>query len=681
MVKKYIPIRINPGENPAADSTNASASQWTATNRVRFYRGFPESIGGWESFTFDDGATIDGCVRRIYSQVIGSTNVVNLMIGTHTTLYSLVGSQLTNVTPQETSTTAIANSLDSDFVALANDPIDTVLSSTTLTINETGVEAFVVAGDTITIAGSGAVNGVPAIEINASHVVRTITTDEFTITVATAATSTGSGGGASVTRSSGIVTVNATAHALGNGERVTIAGAVTFAGLTSGNLNAEHIIRNVATNTFDIVISDQATSSVSGGGGASTTFAKQIADGECDPSFGRGYGVGKYGVGKYGVSKTSTSLLTLPRIYSFARFGTNLILTPGEQTGVFTWDGDITAAPAALSNAPTAVNLVFVSDNIVVTFGDSDVDNRVKWSDQGVSTFWDVTDKTRLAGEDDIEGANKWLSQVNVRGINLLFTTNQVYTMRFIGLPFVWEFKELDTSSGIIAQNARAVHNGVCYFMGTDNFYLYAGGSVQVIPNNTIRNAVYDELNSTDQTKVFAWVNEKNNEIWFHYPTGTNTEPDKVAIYSIEEGTWWRITLTRTASEAPYLSTEFPQLTDDATTLFRHEKGVDDDTSPMNWSITSPVMLLTNDIGSLKRYIPDSTQTEDITVKTDLFLFPQLTANSSKTNTVTPTTDKVDIIQNGRYVQYTISQNVLGGEWRAGEWLQEIDGGETESRD
>ena len=164
------------------------------------------------------------------------------------------------------------------------------------------------------------------------------------------------------------------------------------------------------------------------------TRREEIADGLCDASFGRGYGVGRYGVGRYGVSKTSTSLLAEPRRYVFARFGNNQLLTPGDQTGLYQWTGTTDTAPTLVTNAPTAINYVYVSNEIINTFGASGVDNRVQWSDQGNSTVWTAS-PTNLAGQDDIEGADKFISQAQVRGTNLLFTPNQVFTQRFVGAP------------------------------------------------------------------------------------------------------------------------------------------------------------------------------------------------------------------------------------------------------
>lgn len=83
-------------------------------------------------------------------------------------------------------------------LTLTTDPVATTNTSNTLTITDTGGHGAG-PGDTVTLSGSSAVNGVPADEINTSHTILTTPTNTtFTIQVSTSATSTGVGGGSSV---------------------------------------------------------------------------------------------------------------------------------------------------------------------------------------------------------------------------------------------------------------------------------------------------------------------------------------------------------------------------------------------------------------------------------------------------------------------------------------------------
>lgn len=572
------------------------------------------------------------------------------------------------------------SNITNHFQTLANDPVATVLSSTTLTITSTA--HVLESGDIITLAGSAAVNGVPAVEINTQQIIRSTNTNDYTITVSTAATSTGSGGGAAVTEGSSVLTVTKTAHGYTDGDRVKISESTSgpHGGITDIELNTEHIIRNKTTNTYDIVVTTNATASNTAVGGPFITDQEQIADGVCDASFGMGYGVGLYGIGLYGVSKIGSVILGTPRIYSNDRFGNNLVLTPGDQTAVYEWTGSITTAPEELNNAPSTVSFVFVSDNIVVTLGAAGVINRVQWSAQGNSNLWVSTVALpTTAGDDDIEGANEFISQIHVRGVNLLFTKDQVWTMRFIGGQFIWEFKQIDVSDGLIGQNARATHNGIVYWMGNDDFFLYSGGVVKPIPSNSginyVRDFVFTDIDTTQSSKCFAWYNKRFSEIWFHYPSASSTEPNKVVRFSTKELHWTPDSIDRTAAENPRNIVQFPYLIDSSNVIFRHEKGVDDNGAALSWTLTTKVYQFNNgtDTTDFDGIIPDSTQTGDITVTFTGREYIQDSASEvTKVLTVTPTSGKVDLDATVRNWQYEMSQSVIGGNWRSGNWHQRV---------
>jgi hypothetical protein len=668
------PISILAGVDK--DNTALSTDHYTDATAIRFYDGKPQKLGGWDQLTFDNDNTINGCPRTIYSQRIA--NNLWSLIGTNTRLYSLNSTQLTNITPLVTATTAIANSLATNYTTLANNPFATTNGSATVTVTHTSHKLL--AGDSVTYSGSAAVNGIPAGDFNTTMLVRSvINANSYTIRTTTAASGTGSGGGAAVIEKTALITVSQAAHGFADGDRVGILAAASTGGVPNTEINAEHIIRNVSVNAYSFMCTTKATSSVSGSGGAATTVQGQIAAGACDASFGRGYGMGRYGVGRYGVSKTSSALLITPRIYSFDAYGNNIVLTPGNQTGTYVWTGNILTAPTALTNAPTAINYVFVSNNIIITLGASGTPNRIKWSDQGASTVWTAT-ATNQAGEDDIEGAGMFMTYVPVRdGVNLLFTANQVYTFRYIGFPFIWETKKISDTAGIIAQNARVAYNGIAYWIGQDDFWMYNGGVIQSIPSNSasginyLRRWFFSNMNTGQQSKCFAWFNPKYSEIWFHAPHDDD-ECDIVVRYNPIERHFTPDVMSRSAAEYPTILQTYPKLINHDGDLFRHEKGLNDVDSALDWSLTGPVIQGLagdpNDLTEIGGIIPDSIQTGDIDFSCITRLYAQSTStNGTETVTVAPDTELSTFFSNGRNYQFKWEQNdVLNGNWRMGTW-------------
>ena len=681
---KYLPILARTGVDK--DNTNLQTQHYTDASRIRFYNGLPRKLGGNLALNIDNDNTVEGCIRSIYSQKIGGK--IYTMIGTHTRLYALVGTELTNITPLVTSTTAIANSIDTYYQTLGSNPAATTSGSANVVITSTAHVLRV--GDIVTLSGfSGALNNIPDTELNSDHIVRAATTNTYTITVSTAANATGSGGGASVVEALPRLLINHTAHGFANGDRIKLAAATATGGIGASEINAEHIILNVATNSYDIIVTTTATSSVTGGGGASTTVQGQIASGNCDGGAGIGYGMGRYGAGLYGASKTSSNNITVPRIWQFDRYGNNVIMTAGDQTGLYSWDGTTTVAPTLLTNAPTAINYVFESNNIIVTFGDSDVDNRIKWSDQGASTVWTSTNINQ-AGDDDIEGADKFISHATARNGELLFTAGRkIVLMQYIGRPLVWSFTTIEAPDALIAPNARVSVNGIVYIMGNNNLWEYNGGVIRPLQSNSdtghnyLRRYIFNDINTAQKSKCFCWYNPIWDEVWFHYPSSGSTEPDRVVRWSRSER---HLTpdenYSRSAAESPVINNVYPRLagvTGD-NKIYKQEQGVTDNGSALDWSLTFPSLQVGSDLVDIGEMIPDSTQTGDIGVVIEGKAYPQSSSSiysgntgtvsaTSSSYTVSPTTERLSLNLQARTVDITISQTgETNGDWIMGRW-------------
>lgn len=670
-VSDLIPIQCTAGVD--TDNTPFSTEHYTWARHVRFVRSIPEKIGGWINFLFSNDAQIDGVARSIYSaSIVGRIRTV---IGTNSKLYDVLGNRLTNITPLEVTTTVIANSISTHYGTLANNPISTTNGTNVVTIADTQATLFAV-GDLYTISGATAVGGILAGTFNATHVVRAVSPGVITVRVPTSATSTATGGGAAVVRSSGLLTIAATAHGQSNGDRVKIASAATTGGISAANINAEFIVRNVTANTFDIMTNGLATSSVTGGGGAATTYQRELVDGEINESFGQGYGMGFYGVGLYGVSKLSQNVKRYPRIWYFDRFGDLITMTPGNQGGLYQWDGNSNFAPVLVPNAPTNINYQFVSDSILVTLGAGGIENKIFSCDQGNITIW-TGSSTNQVFEDNIEGAGRLVSHVAVNGINLLFTETQTYTFSYIGLPLIWDISLKEPNIGIIASMARVSIGGTAYWMDDGNFYEWSGGDISVIPSNTgyqstIHGWMFNDLNYSQKSKSFAWYNPKFNEVWFHSLSTNENEPDKIARLNIIDKTWVPDYISRTAAEYPNISLFNPRLMNFGT-MYKHELGTDDATAPLDFTLSSNFRSLGRDFSVVEGIMPDSMQTGPINLNILTKRGPQSAPNIYyKDYPILPTTERVPFDVNGGYWQYTWSGSTLGQAWRMGRWQEYV---------
>jgi len=180
----FLKLRFRPGIN--RDTTNyANEGGWYECDKIRFFSGYPQKIGGWVETTTE---RFIGTCRQLWNWITSFTDNF-LAVGTNEKVYIEVGGLFYDITPLRTT----LSTPDTD------DCVETTDTLNIVTINVTGHGCLV--GDYVTISGvTGDVGGIPDAEINTEHVVLTVPdADSFTIQVTTAATSTvAAGGGSSI---------------------------------------------------------------------------------------------------------------------------------------------------------------------------------------------------------------------------------------------------------------------------------------------------------------------------------------------------------------------------------------------------------------------------------------------------------------------------------------------------
>jgi hypothetical protein len=554
-------IAFIPGVNPITDSTELDTLQFTIADKVRFQNGKLRKIKGWRRIFPVNNQNVKGYCRNIFSYRDQNDDPIEIF-GTNSRLYAYLpetGDYFYNITPLQTDTTAIPDSLSTEYNASVPVDVQTTAGSRVVTLYITN---FFLDNDQIQISGvtGGPYNGIPASAFNGSFNVLSLSNAEIQISLGSAATVTGFVS-VTMTWAAGYLYVNFPANGLPDGDRVGILGSTDVDGIPAANINIENIITNVVdTNTFVIQTGIIATSSVIAGGGSGTTIQTQILGGAIDQNEGFGFGGGQFGAGEFGAGAQNTSNeVQYPRIWSMDNFGNYLILTPGDPAtsstdNLYYWDNDIATAPVLVSshadanNVPLAVKWVYVSNNTVVALGTAGDLNQFQSSDVVNFWLWNPSAST-YAYVTQLQQANALISQSKARNFDLIFTESEVYLIEFVDKPDIWFFRKLFSTDGVIGPKARAIIEDAVFWMGQGDFYVFDGYTVNVLPNNTLKRYVYDNINLGQSFKSFAYANVEYSEIWFFYPVGQDLECNNYVIYNYKEGHWTTGTLSRSASE------------------------------------------------------------------------------------------------------------------------------------
>jgi hypothetical protein len=729
-------LQFRPGIN-RENTTYASEGGYFASNKIRFRSGQPEKIGGWEADTGTTASTLVPPTGKLWGVARNMINWLNLAgynllgIGTNLKYYiqNGVGGFSYDVTALRTTTAAG----EVTFSATNGSP--------TLTVTDIAHGAQ--AGDFVTYSGAVTLGGnITATILNAEFQIASyVSSNQYTITasVNADASDSGNGGGAvvgayQITTGSDIYTQN-----VGWGAGVwggAIVGTVT--NQLDGSINNSVTTITVddatafSTPTGTLLIDSETitytgttgttftgcTRGVNGvGSGAAVSHADNAAVVQSTSFIGWG-------------QPATVGIGVQLRLWSHSPFGEDLIFNP-RGTSLFYWANAASAStfnraqllgPSATivtksgsvttdSNCPTVANFVMVSDasRFVIAYGCNDYGSviqdplLVRWSDQESFATWTPA-ITNQAGSTRLSHGSQIVTAMQTRQEILVLTDTTIYSMQYLGPPFVWGFQIMGDNISIAGPNAVATANNVTYWMGTDKFYMYAG-RVQTLPC-TLREYVYNDINLEQSYQFCSGTNEGYSEIWWHYCSSNSTVINRYIIYNYLENSWyygdWNNYQGVSQGRTAWLDSSlraFPMaitygVTGGSTNaqLLYHEDGADDGTENPSVPIAAEVTSSDFDIGDghnfgfVWRLIPDLTfDGSFVNNPTAMFtVLPRANSGSAYGSSNNPNVISTQNYQNtrsyavqqftqqvyvrirGRQMAFKISSNTLGVQWQLG---------------
>jgi hypothetical protein len=711
-------LQFRPGVNREG-TTLANEGGWFDCDKIRFRSGFPEKLGGWVQDSGHAEATLQPPVGNYWGVCRSMWNWNSLQganylsLGTNLKYYIQIGSggNFYDITPLRGTPQVVAS----------NAFTTTTTSPTTVTVNAPAHGAQ--NGDFVTISGvGGAINGIPAASLNQEFQITYLNPNQYNIVLATgAATSAGTTGAATFTYQ---ITTGLATYTVATGW-----GAGAWGGVVSGSV----------ASTLNGAINSSATTITLTSGTSFTTSGTIVIDGESITYSGKstndltgcvrganGTTAAAHSSGAvvtqvtsawtgWGLAATNGGVGVQLRLWSEANYGENLIFSP-RGGALYYWSvnanpnvidrGVIMAAGTTVdgvpldSTTPSIVNMVMVSDasRFVICFGTNDPSGvyfpvtqdplLIRWSNQEDYGKW-IPDITNQAGDYRLSSGSEIITAQQTRQEILVWTDAALYSMQYLGPPYVWGFQIMGDNISIAGPNAVATSNNVTYWMGADKFYMYSG-RVETLPCS-VRQYVYDDINMLQSFQFFAGTNEGYNEIWWFYCSANSNEIDRYVIFNHLERTWYYGSMQRTAwLDSPLR--EQPMAAGYAGQLLYHETGNDDGTTSPPSAIVSYCQSSDFDIGDghnfglVSRIIPDLTfDGSDVATPTAVFTVrprqnpgsdygradsPAVDSTNNyatqRTYNVQQFTQYVYVRVRGRQMAFRVGSDDLGTAWQLG---------------
>jgi len=595
-----------------------SEGGWYECDKVRFRQGNPEVVGGWEPYS---AATYQGVCRSLWNWVtLGGNNLIG--VGTNLKFYINQGGLYNDITPIRASST------------INNNPFVATNGSATITVTDTSHGA--ITGDFVTFSGATGLGGnITATVLNAQYQITVLTANTYTFTASATANATDAsgspGGGASVVATYqisvgpaipsplvgwGAGTWGQTATTWGNGGTSTSAlrlwnqinygqdlvygprtGGIYYWTANNGVTTRGVLLNSLGGNvTFTNASPTVVTSTVLYTEGAALQFAA--------------------------TTSLPTGISAATTYYVFEVNGLTFKLLDAAGAAVNTSSTGTGVYVSLIVDVPTTQNNLTVSDTsrFVIAFGCNDYGSNVldpmliRWSAQDDIYNW-TPDPTNQAGFIRISHGSEIVGTVQTRQEIVMFTDSAVYSLQYLGPPYVWVPQLLGDNISIMSPNSAVIASGIVYWMGVDKFYTY-DGRVQTL-NCDLRRYVFQDLNQEQSLQVFSGTNEGFNEVWWFYCSENSTAIDKYVIYNYLEKVWYYGTMERTAwldsglqtvpIAAKYNSTALTG------NLINHETGLNDNTTGTATAIDAYISSSEFDIGDghnfgfVWRVLPDLT--------------------------------------------------------------------------
>jgi hypothetical protein len=514
-------LQFRPGLNrEGTDYSNEGG--WYDGDKIRFRSGFPEKIGGWTRLSNDQYL---GIARSLWNWA--TLNYSNLLgVGTNIKYYIEQGGSYNDVTPFSTISTN---------VGAAAGPFTATNGSSVITIIDGGYNPSI--GDYIVISGATSLGG---------NVTAPVLNTEFIVTSV----------------------VNSTAYT------ISVAPVV-------------------------------ANSSDTSNGGAAVTISYEVPIGLSTYSIGTGWGAGPWGRGGWGSAYTSGGIGSQLRLWSNDNYGEQLFIAP-RGGGIYYWlpqgenypdtaPGGLNTRAQSLATQSTAAGFdgTFVPNatfqilssaiqRFIIALGANSYDPTesetpfdsmlVRWSDQENPYEW-VPQVTNQAGEFRLSNGSYIMQARSTRQEILVWTDSALYSMQYLGPPYVWGFTILMDNISVMSPNSMITINNVTYWMGTDKFYMYSG-RVETLPCS-LRQYVFNDINKDQAFQVFCGSNEAYNEIWWFFCSTNSNQIDKYIIYNYLDRVWYYGNMSRSAWLDSGIR-QYPMAANYENRILYHESAVDD---------------------------------------------------------------------------------------------------------
>ncbi len=166
----------------------------------------------------------------------------------------------------------------------------------------------------------------------------------------------------------------------------------------------------------------------------------------------------------------------------------------------------------------------------------------VRWSTeaqvQDTPISWDVNDDTVDAGEYELAATKgSILDGMAMRDSFQIYKENSIYSATYVGTPFIFQFKILSPTVGLLAKNCVAEFEGGHFVFGTNNLYVNDGQRLLPLLNKRLQNLLLTSIDGDNFSASFVVADYNRNEMLACFPETGQTTCTAAIIWNWKDNT------------------------------------------------------------------------------------------------------------------------------------------------
>lgn len=225
--------------------------------------------------------------------------------------------------------------------------------------------------------------------------------------------------------------------------------------------------------------------------------------------------------------------------WSFAQFGDATLAANGAdpiQRSTGTGFTSIATAPIA--------EIVFSVGSFVMALNTNDgTDKPDGWHCCGVydDTTWTPSNTTQANSGRLVATAGPITAGAKLGEYAVAYKNRSMYLGQYVGAPVVWDWVQVQGgNAGCVGKDALCDVNGIHFFVGEDNFWLFDGTSPTPIGDGAVRFWFRENANPQAIYKTICTFDKLNNLVYVFYPSRTSEVVDSALVYHIQSKRWGR---------------------------------------------------------------------------------------------------------------------------------------------